>query len=111
MLLNEAKFLGPKFMIVRWILTVIAIIIFSWIADKMIKDEDLPDEKEIQTGITVNKSACMGCTLCAKNYPEIFEMKSKKAVVKVYDEIAFDKEKLKSVIKDCPVKAIEYTQK
>lgn len=111
MLLNEAKFLGLKFMIVRWILTVIAIIIFSWIADKMIQEEDLPDEKEMQTGITVNKSACMGCTLCVKNYPEIFEMKSKKAVVKAYDETALDKEKLESVIKDCPVKAIEYAQK
>ena len=50
MLLNEAKFLGPKFMVIRWILTVVAIIIFSWIADKIIKDKDLPSEETSQVG-------------------------------------------------------------
>ena len=44
MLLNEAKFLGLKFMIIRWVLTIIAIIIFSWISAKLIKDDDLPSE-------------------------------------------------------------------
>src|SRR5574344_2460207 len=44
MLLNEAKFLGPKFMAVRWVLTVLAIIIFSWISVRIIRDEDLPGE-------------------------------------------------------------------
>lgn len=42
MLINEVKFLGPKFMAIRWVLTVIAIIIFSWITAKIIKDKDLP---------------------------------------------------------------------
>lgn len=108
MLLNEAKFLGPKFMIIRWILTVVAIIIFSWIADKMIKDEDLPKEEVSQAGVTINKGACMGCTLCVKSHPELFEMKGKKAVVKTYDETTIDKEKLQTSIKVCPVKAIEH---
>jgi len=110
MLLNEAKFLGPKFMIIRWILTVVAIIIFSWIADKMIKDEDLPKEETSQAGVTINKGACMGCALCVKNYPELFEMKGKKAVVKTYDETTIDKEKLQVAIKACPVKAIKYVE-
>ena len=74
MLLNEAKFLGPKFMVIRWILTVVAIIIFSWIADKIIKDKDLPSEETSQVGLIINKGACMGCTLCTKNYPELFEI-------------------------------------
>lgn len=53
MLLNEAKFLGPKFMVIRWILTVVAIIIFSWIADKIIKDKDLPSEETSQVGLII----------------------------------------------------------
>jgi uncharacterized membrane protein YraQ (UPF0718 family) len=44
MLLNEVKFLGIKFMVFRWILTVIAIVIFSWITSKIVKDEDIPSE-------------------------------------------------------------------
>lgn len=111
MLLNEAKFLGPKFMIIRWVLTVVAIIVFSWIADKVIKDKDLPKEETSQVGLTINKSACMGCTLCTKNYPELFEMSNKRAVVKTYDETTIDNEKLQGAIMSCPVKAIEYIEK
>jgi len=82
MLLNEAKFLGLKFMIIRWILTVAAIIIFSWIADKMIKDEDLPIGEKSKEGIKINKKACMGCALCVKSYPEIFKIEGKKLLLK-----------------------------
>ena len=49
----------------------------------------------------------MGCTLCAKNYPELFYMKNKKANIdKNIEGINIDI--LESVIKSCPVKAIEY---
>ena len=106
MLLNEAKFLGPKFMFIRWILTVIAILIFSWMAAKIVKDEDLPGEVSGQEGLNINREACMGCTLCAKSYPELFEMEGKKAVVKDYEESTIDKEKLKEAIDNCPVGAI-----
>ena len=73
MLINEAKFLGLKFMAIRWALTIIAIIIFSWITAKIIKDKDLPGEVLTQAGLHINRDACMGCTLCAKTYPEVFE--------------------------------------
>lgn len=106
MLLNEAKFLGPKFMAVRWVLTVIAIIIFSWITEKTIKDKDVPGEVLTQVGLHVNRDACMGCTLCAKNYPGLFEMENKKAHVKSYEVL--DMDKLENAIKSCPVKAISY---
>ena len=106
MLLNEVKFLGVKFMAVRWVLTVVAILVFSWITSKIVKDEDLPQEIEEQPkGISVNHDACMGCSLCQKNYPELFEMKNKKACVKEYD-FEPDGDKLKKVIDSCPVKAI-----
>jgi len=108
MLINEAKFLGPKFMAIRWVLTIIAIIIFSWITAKIVKDKDLPGDVLTQAGLNINRDACMGCTLCAKNYPEVFEMENKKALIKSYD--ALDMDKLENVIKACPVKAISYNE-
>ena len=106
MLLNEVKFLGIKFMAVRWVLTVIAILVFSWITSKIVKDKDLPQEKEELTkGISVNGNACMGCSLCVKNYPELFAMQNKKAYVKKHD-FEPDGDKLQKVIDGCPVKAI-----
>lgn len=110
MLLNEARFLGPKFMAIRWVLTVLAIIIFSWISVKIIKDEDIPGEVMVKPGLHINRDACMGCTLCTKNYPVLFEMKGKKAAVKEYDQELLDFEHLESAIKACPVHAIEYSE-
>jgi ferredoxin len=110
MLLNEVKFLGLKFMIIRWLLTVITIIIFSWISAKVIKDEDLPDEVITQSGIIINRNACMGCKLCVKNNPGLFDMQGKKAAVKTYKQSDIDLETLKSTIEACPVQAIQYTK-
>ena len=105
MLLNEAKFLGLKFMAIRWVLTVIAIIIFSWITAKIVKDKDLPEDVPVQTGLSLNRDACMGCSLCAKNYPELFEMEGKKAKIRPGAEPE-DNEKLAQAMEACPVKAI-----
>lgn len=109
MLINEVKFLGMEFMAVRWALTVIAIIIFSWITSKIVKDTDLPSENErpAKKGVTVNQNACMGCSICAKTYPELFEMQHKKAGVKEIDAV-LNMDKLKTAINDCPVKAIKF---
>ena len=95
-------------MAIRWVLTVIAIILFSWITAKIIKDKDLPGEVLTQAGLRINRDACMGCTLCAKNYPEVFEMENKKALTKSYE--ALDMDKLENVINSCPVKAISYNE-
>lgn len=111
MLLNEMKFLGPKFMVVRWVLTVIAILIFSWIAFKIVNDDDLTtDNGEGQAGLSLNQDACMGCSLCVREYSELFEMKHKKASIKKHN-FEPDKEKLRQAINGCPVKAIEFTEK
>jgi len=109
MLLNEVKFLGFEFMAVRWVLTVIAIIVFSWITAKIVKDNDLPQLKANQNGPSINKSACMGCSLCAKNYPELFEMRDKKASLKTTNG-AIDQEKLMQAVNSCPVKAISFSE-
>lgn len=109
MLLNEAKFLGIKFMAIRWVLTVIAIVVFSWITSKIVKDEDIVQKEEKASGLTLNRESCMGCTLCTKNYPEIFGMQGKKAYIKSFDS-EIDKERLKQTILACPVSAIRYNE-
>lgn len=108
MLINEAKFLGPHFTLIRWICTVIAIIIFSWIASKIVKDDEIVTEiKELGSGITVNKNACIGCKLCAKSCPEVFIMDGKKSYVR--ENLSLDtinEDKLKHALDNCPVHAI-----
>lgn len=42
MLANEAKFLGPQFMAVRWVLTVSAIFLMAWVMGRFIRRDELP---------------------------------------------------------------------
>ena len=105
MLINEVKFLGLEFMAIRWVLTVVAIVIFSWITAMIVKDGDLPKANKEQAGLSINKAACIGCSLCAQNYPELFEMKNRKASLKEIDGVP-DLDKLGRAIASCPVKAI-----
>lgn len=109
MLLNEMKFLGFEFMAIRWVLTVVAIIVFSWITAKIVKDGDLPSENKQQVGLSINKPACIGCSLCAQNYPELFEMKNKKASFKEINGVP-EPDKLARAMEACPVKAISYAE-
>lgn len=108
MLLNEMKFLGPKFMAVRWLLTVIAITVFSWIAAQIIRDNDLPKAAPAPSGLHLNRDACIGCRLCVNSYPELFGMEGNKVHPKPYKIL--DRVKLKNAINACPVKAISYPE-
>lgn len=111
MLLNEIKFLGFRFMAIRWVLTVAAIFLFSWITEKMVKDMDLPAQEEPLKGnpnIVFINEACMGCGLCHRTYPELFALRNKRAAVKM--ETSIDSERLMRAINSCPVKAIEQTE-
>lgn len=109
MLLNEMKFLGLRFMAVRWVLTVSAILIFSWITASLVKDGDLPRTGEERAGLSVNQSACIGCALCAGNYPDLFVMQNKKAFPRESGK-AVDEELLMRAVSACPVKAITYAK-
>jgi uncharacterized membrane protein YraQ (UPF0718 family) len=106
MLLNEMKFLGFKFMALRWLLTVVAIAAFSWITAKLVKDKDFPLVKAAELSPKINKAACIGCGVCANSYPKLFEMQSGKAVFRAPPS-ASDGEILLKAAASCPVKAIE----
>lgn len=107
MLLNEVKFLGANFMLVRWVLTILSILIFSWITAKIVKDGDLPQKLETKRGVSINKKACVGCTICTQEYPELFRMHQKKATVTPLSS-SIDIEQLQQTMRSCPVNAINY---
>ncbi|SDK98653.1 permease [Natronincola ferrireducens] len=112
MLANEARFLGPKFMTIRWILTVISIYLMAYIMGVLIKKEDLPQMKASNPeGLSINENYCVGCSICVKMLPEVFEINQKKAVV---NPIHLDPSNMSAIIKTiekCPTKAITLNNK
>ncbi|MCY6958469.1 permease [Clostridium sp. ZC22-4] len=112
MLANESKFLGPKFMAVRWGLTTIAILIIAWISSKIVKKEEIPVKESMEKEeavLNVNNKFCIGCGLCTKVSPNHFIMEDKKAKVNKKILKTQEDEKIRYVIDKCPAKAIEYS--
>ncbi|HLR35105.1 MAG TPA: permease [Tissierellales bacterium] len=109
MLANEAKFLSPKFMGLRWILTTLSIFVMGYIISKTVKREEIPmeDEKLKENTIFLEEEYCMGCGICEKMAPEHFEVKDKKAAVIDSDFVEEEREKIKDVQEKCPAKAIK----
>lgn len=109
MLINEVKFLGVDFMVIRWILTVIAIFTMGYLISLIVKPEDLTDSKDKSKVIfEIKESYCVGCGACAKSFPEFYEMVGNKAKVKLFK---IEKETIQAIklsVKSCPTKAIEY---
>jgi uncharacterized membrane protein YraQ (UPF0718 family) len=81
MLANEAKFLGTEFMGTRWILTVLSIFAMSALVSAMVKKEDLSTTEPSPELVMVYEDYCLGCNLCQKMGPQIFEMSEGKARV------------------------------
>ena len=108
MLANETKFLGVKFMVIRWILTVVTIYLMGIIISRFVKKEDIPETLTNNiVGLDINPDACIGCGVCAETYPQYFEMKDKKAysLKSMKGDYIQDNQE---VIGVCPTKAIAY---
>lgn len=115
MLANEAKFLGPEFMGVRWVLTVIAIFVMGYIMNFIVKKSDIPTEKqEYKKGLVIKKDYCVGCGICAKLIPEVYTIQSGKAEIISSDGLeSLDRSesiKIRDSVDKCPVKAIVYSE-
>ncbi len=110
MLANELKFLGPKFMIVRWILTTISIFIMAYIISKIVKEEDIPiDDIEDNFGndlVYINQDYCIGCGICEKIAPNNFKVIDKKAEIISQVIKDSDVDKVKQAAKKCPANVI-----
>jgi ferredoxin len=112
MLANEAKFLGAQFMGIRWILTVISILIMSYLMTVFVKKEDIPIQEEQSlskaTGIDIKEQYCIGCGMCEKLMPQHFKVVDKKAKWKESTLNDTQINELKAIIDKCPVKAIDF---
>ena len=107
MLANEAKFLGPKFMFLRWILTSISIFAMAFIISRFVKTEDMPKEaEEAEEGVNVNQDYCIGCGVCVDICPKVFYLEDKKAHVTDMVIVEPMKVKVRQAAKECPADAI-----
>ncbi|WP_291569354.1 permease [Clostridium sp. UBA4548] len=112
MLANEAKFLGAKFMGIRWILTVISIFIMAYITSKIVKKQEIPLDNSTNNNegecLSIKTHYCVGCGLCERFSPNYFEIVDKKAKLKYIKVKEEELEEVKKVINKCPVKAINF---
>ena len=106
MLANEAKFLGIDFMILRWVLTVIAIFLMAYITGVLVKKKDMPTRKEKSRLLEIREDYCIGCGLCVKLYPEYYLMKDNKAIVIKMPERPETMQAILTSVEKCPSKAI-----
>lgn len=107
MLANEAKFLGPKFMFLRWILTSISIFAMAFIISKFVKTEDMPEDiEDASDGVSVNQDYCIGCGVCVDICPSVFYLEDKKAYVKNKNILEPMAKKVKKAAEECPADAI-----
>lgn len=113
MLVNEAKFLGVKFMVIRWILTTISIFIMAYLVFMVIKKEDIPVNEQVlnkknENTIKLKTQYCIGCGLCTKICSECFIMVDGKAEIKNEKIKPEFMENLKEAMEKCPAKAIYF---
>lgn len=106
MLANEAKFLGVNFMIVRWVLTVLAIFVMAYITGIIVKKKDLPADLNRARILEIKENYCIGCGLCAEMLPEYYEMNNNKAVVIKTPEGKAVLQAIQESIEKCPSQAI-----
>lgn len=106
MLANEAKFLGINFMIIRWVLTVIAIFIIAYITGVFVKRQDIQAEAEKAMPLEIREDYCIGCGLCVELLPEYYEIRNNKAVVRKMPEGDADGLAVRESVDKCPSKAI-----
>lgn len=122
MLANEAKFLGIKFMGLRWVLTVVSISIMAFLVSKTMGDgsqvliqnkEKMRDGSKILTEnldshILINKQYCIGCGICVRIAPLQFKLQDGKAIVINNSFSEEVKSKLEEVVDKCPAHVITY---
>lgn len=111
MLVTESKFLGPEFMLVRWILTTLAIFLMGYLTSRLIKPEDLPADDAATAAdgpLTLNPDYCVGCGLCAKIASSHFTIVDKKASIISQTLSPGDGLAIKDAVAKCPAQIIRF---
>lgn len=112
MLANEAKFLGMKFMGIRWIFTTFSIFIMAYLVSLMVKKDTIPivEDRTVKEkdGIQIKKQYCIGCGLCTKVCSDYFIMVDGKVKLKKEEVEPKSMECIKKAMENCPAKAIYF---
>jgi len=110
MLANEVKFLGVSFMGIRWGLTVVAILIMAWLTGKLIDRKELLTHTTInlKPNVHVNSDYCIGCGICEKMLPEVYEIIDQKAYASFENVNPGNTIMLHKTIEKCPTQAIRF---
>lgn len=82
--------------------------VMAFVIGKFIKEDEL-SEPEANTFKVVSE-ACIGCAMCVKVIPELFEMKGAKAVTIASDQLHVYHDRIVHVNEKCPSRAIVYEQ-
>ena len=108
MLANEAKFLGVTFMSIRWILTVAAILIMAWLMGKMISKKEMGNDvtDHSKPKVAVNQDYCVGCGICVKMMPEVYELIDQKAYARLENVNSGNMTMIHKTVSKCPTQAI-----
>ncbi|AOT68944.1 permease [Geosporobacter ferrireducens] len=108
MLINEAKFLGLRFMGVRWISTTISIFIMAYVISLVVKVQDIPNTKEPthqDVDFTIREEYCISCGICTRLLPQNFILKDGKVKIISRENL---EEHISEVASKCPAGAIGY---
>ena len=108
MLANEAKFLGVSFMSTRWVLTVAAILIMAWLMGKMISKREMSNDitDHPKPKVDVNQDYCVGCGICVKMMPEVYELIDQKAYARFENVNSGNMTMIHKTVSKCPTQAI-----
>ena len=108
MLANEAKFLGVTFMSIRWILTVAAILIMAWLMGKIISKKEMVNvvTDHSKPKVAVNQDYCVGCGICVKMMPEVYELIDQKAYARLENVNSGNMTMIHKTVSKCPTQAI-----
>ena len=108
MLANEAKFLGVTFMSIRWILTVAAILIMAWLMGKIISKNEMGNDvtDHSKPKVAVNQDYCVGCGICVKMMPEVYELIDQKAYARLENVNSGNMTMIHKTVSKCPTQAI-----
>lgn len=108
MLINEAKFLGLRFMGVRWASTTISIFIMAYVISLVVKVRDVPNAEEPvhqDIDFTIREEYCISCGICTRLLPQKFILKDGKVKVVSRENL---EEHISEAVSKCPAGAICY---
>lgn len=108
MLINEVKFMGSKYMVLRWLLTTVAIFVMAYVMKWWVKKVPLASQEEAPNKpLTINQQVCVKCGRCVNRYPHVCIKQEAHITIK-QEQLAHMSNKEKLELKECcPTGAIQ----